>query len=103
MKSYDVAIIGGGLVGASLACALAPLGMKVALVEAVVFRAASQPSYDDRTLALSASSCQILNALGIWPSLEGNATAIRQIHVRELNRPGRVVMDPGVLLKWYTR
>jgi len=97
MKSYDVAIIGGGLVGASLACALAPLGMKVALVEAVVFRAASQPSYDDRTLALSASSCQILKALGIWPSLQGNATAIRKIYVRELNRPGRVVMDPGEL------
>jgi 2-octaprenyl-6-methoxyphenol hydroxylase len=96
-RRYDVAIIGGGLVGASLACALAPLGLKFALVEAVNFRAASQPSYDDRTLALSASSCKILQSLGIWQSLQANATPIREIHVRELDRPGRVVMDPAEL------
>ena len=94
---YDVAIIGGGLVGASLACALSPLGLRVALIEAVAFRADSQPSYDDRTLALSASSCRILEALGIWPALRGNATPIREIQVREFERPGRVVMRPGEL------
>lgn len=97
MNKYDIAIIGGGLVGASLACALAPLGLKVVLVEAVAFRAASQPSYDDRTLALSASSCQILKGLGIWPALEDNATPIREIHVREIDRPGRVIMQPSEL------
>jgi 2-octaprenyl-6-methoxyphenol hydroxylase len=93
---YDVAIIGGGLVGASLACALAPLGLKVALIEAVAFRSASQPSYDDRTLAMSASSCKILDGLGIWSGLE-NATPIREVHVRELGRPGCVVMNPSEL------
>lgn len=97
MKTYDVAIIGGGLVGASLACALAPLGLRVVLVEAVAFREASQPSYDDRTLALSASSCHILTSLGLWPALESRATPIREIHVRELDRPGRVVMKPQEL------
>ncbi|MDX1381069.1 MAG: 2-octaprenyl-6-methoxyphenyl hydroxylase [Xanthomonadales bacterium] len=96
-QRYDIAIIGGGLVGASLACALAPLGLDVALIEAVPFRAASQPSYDDRTLALSASSCRILQSLGLWPALADSATAIREIHVRELDRPGRVVMDPAEL------
>lgn len=93
-RRYDVAIIGGGLVGASLACALAPLGLRLALIEAVSFQAASQPSFDDRTLALSASSCRILQTLGIWPALQERATAIREIHVRELDRPGRVIMDP---------
>ena len=96
-RRYDVAIVGGGLVGASLACALAPLGLKLALIEAVSFRAASQPSYDDRTLALSASSCRILQTLGIWPALQERATAIREIQVRELDRPGRVIMDPAEL------
>ncbi len=93
-KRYDIAIIGGGLVGASLACALAPLGIRIALLEAVAGRAASQPSYDDRTLALSASSCKILQGLGIWPALSANATPIRQIQVREFQSPGRVIMDP---------
>jgi 2-octaprenyl-6-methoxyphenol hydroxylase len=96
-RRYDVAIIGGGLVGASLACALAPLGLKLALIEAVPFRAASQPSYDDRTLALSASSCRILETLGIWAALQERATAIREIQVRELDRPGRVIMNPREL------
>jgi 2-octaprenyl-6-methoxyphenol hydroxylase len=92
-RSFDVAIVGGGLVGASLACALAPLGLSVALIEAVEFKSASQPSYDDRTLALSASSCRILDGLGVWSELE-SVTPIREIHVRELDRPGHVVMNP---------
>lgn len=94
---YDVVIVGGGLVGASLACALSPLGLKTALVEAVAFKAASQPSFDDRTLAVSASSCRILEGLGIWPKIRQSATPIREIHVRELGRPGRVIMQPGEL------
>jgi hypothetical protein len=94
---FDVAIIGGGLVGASLACALAPLGLNIALLEAVPFRAGVQPSYDDRTLALSASSCQILKGLGIWPDIRDNATPIREILVTELDRPGRVALKPEEL------
>jgi 2-octaprenyl-6-methoxyphenol hydroxylase len=94
---FDVAIVGGGLVGASLATALAQLGLKIALLEAVTPRASQQPSYDDRTLALSMSSCRILQGLGVWPELENNATAIRKIWVSEKNRPGRVIMDPAEL------
>ncbi|MDT8319521.1 MAG: 2-octaprenyl-6-methoxyphenyl hydroxylase [Xanthomonadales bacterium] len=97
VSRYDVAIIGGGLVGASLACALAPRGLKVVLLEAVAFRAEAQPSYDDRTLALSASSCRILAALDLWSALRENATPIREILVRELNRPGKVVLKPEEL------
>ena len=89
----DIAIVGGGLAGASLAIALAPLGYRVLVIEAVAFKAVDQPSYDDRTLALSHSSCRILSTMGLWQTLANDATAIRQILVTELNRPGRVVLD----------
>ena len=93
----DVAIIGGGLVGASLACALGPLGLKVVLLEAQEPRTGVSPSFDDRALALSQSSCRILQGIGVWNRLESIATAIREIRVSERDRWGRVVLDPREL------
>ncbi len=84
----DCLIIGGGLVGASLACALAGLPMRVAVVEAVAWDASDQPSFDDRGLALSPSSQRILAGLGIWPVVAPQATAIRRIHVSHEGRFG---------------
>lgn len=89
----DIAIVGGGLAGASLAIALAPLGYRISVIEAVAFKATDQPSYDDRTLALSHSSCRILAGMGLWDSLAADATAIRKIFVSEFEAPGEVVLD----------
>lgn len=89
----DIAIVGGGLAGASLAVALAPLGYDIKVIESVAYKAAEQPSYDDRTLALSHSSCQILSGIGLWEKLEPDASAIRKIFITELDRPGQVVLD----------
>jgi len=96
-RTHDIAIVGGGLVGASLACAVAPLGYRVAVIEAVPPRATAQPSYDDRTLALNHASCEILRGLGLWSSLAGRITPIREVVVTELGRPGRVVLQPQEL------
>lgn len=93
----DIAIVGGGLAGASLAVALAPLGFDIKVIEAVAHRAAEQPSYDDRTLALSHSSCRILSGIGLWDKLEADVTPIRKIYITELARPGRVVLDSAEL------
>ena len=92
-NTCDIAIVGGGLAGASLAVALAPLGYDIKVIEAVAYKAAEQPSYDDRTLAMSHSSCRILSGIDIWPNLEADATAIRKIYITELARPGQVVLD----------
>jgi 2-octaprenyl-6-methoxyphenol hydroxylase len=96
-NTFDIAIVGGGLVGASLACALAPLGYRIVVLEKVSPKTASQPSYDDRTLALSHSSCRILEGLGLWSELEPHATAITEIIASEPGRPGRVVLKPSEL------
>lgn len=89
----DVAIAGGGLVGASLALALAKLQLKVALIEAAPFGAADQPSFDDRSTAISNGSRRIFEALGVWPLIEREATAIRRIHVSDQGRFGFTRID----------
>ena len=88
-KEYDVAIIGGGLVGASLACALDETGLRVAVIEAVSRRAESQPSYDDRVLAIAPGSKRILETTGIWCEIApGAVVPIRTIHVSDRGRFG---------------
>jgi 2-octaprenyl-6-methoxyphenol hydroxylase len=92
-RSVDVAIVGGGMVGASLAVALAPLGLDIALVEAVPHDAAAQPSFDERTTALSNGSRRILDTLGVWSGALALATPIRRIHVSDQGRFGFARID----------
>jgi 2-octaprenyl-6-methoxyphenol hydroxylase len=89
----DVAICGGGLVGATLALALAELHLEVVLIEAHPFGSSGQPSFDDRTTALSNGSRRIFEALRVWPLLEREATAIRRIHVSDRGRFGFARLD----------
>lgn len=85
-SDFDVLIAGGGLVGASLAAALAPLPLKIGVVEAVPFGKPGQPSYDDRVTALSLGSRRIFERIGVWPRLTVEATPIRAVHVSERGR-----------------
>lgn len=87
-ESYDSVICGGGLVGATLALMLARLELDVALVETVPFGASEQPSFDERTTALSNGSRRIFEALGVWRLIERDATPIRSIHVSDRGRFG---------------
>jgi 2-octaprenyl-6-methoxyphenol hydroxylase len=92
-SSCDVFIAGGGMVGASLAVALAGLGLRIGLAEAVPLGGPGQPSFDRRTVALSRSSQRILDSLGLWPGLAAEAAPIRRIHVSEQGRFGSTVID----------
>lgn len=82
-KDYDIVIIGGGMVGASLACALSTSRYRIAVVEAYPVGQSGQPSYDERTVALAYGSKRILAGLGLWRELEPFVTPIKSIHVSE--------------------
>jgi|TARA_B110000914_G_C15512526_1_gene471559 2-octaprenyl-6-methoxyphenol hydroxylase len=92
-NDYDIIISGGGLVGASLAIALADLPLRIALVEAVLPDDAENSSFDERSIALSRSSKSILNALDLWPDIDTAAWPIDEIHVSEKGRFGSAVIN----------
>ncbi|KAG1255413.1 hypothetical protein G6F68_010391 [Rhizopus microsporus] len=78
----DVAIVGGGVVGAACALALADAGLSVALVEGrepAPWQAA-QP--DLRVFAFAADNVQLLNRLGVWPAIaQARAWPYRRMQV----------------------
>lgn len=80
---FDVLIVGGGLVGASLACALGGRRLRVGVVEAYPFDAPKQPSYDDRSIALAYGTRRIFEAMGLWTRLAAASTPIEMIHVSD--------------------
>jgi 2-octaprenyl-6-methoxyphenol hydroxylase len=79
----DVLIIGGGLVGASLAVALGQAGLNVTVVDACPLSVDQQPNYDERSIALAQGSQCILSALGLWQSLQDEVCPIHTIHVSD--------------------
>jgi len=87
-ETFDVVIVGGGMVGASLAVALEGLALRIALIEAVPHDAAAQPSFDERTTALSNGSRRILDTLGVWSAVAPCATPIAKIHISDQGRFG---------------
>ncbi len=80
-KQFDIIIVGGGMVGATLALALSESHYQLALIEAFPNQSQQQPSFDDRSIALSWGSVQILKSLSLWSALQPYATAIEKILV----------------------
>lgn len=85
----DIAIIGGGMVGLSLATMLASAhpDWRIALIEQLPFNTDAapplQPSFDARSTAIAHGSATVLESLGLWSALLPQATAITRVHVSD--------------------
>ncbi len=92
-NAFDVLIVGGGMVGASLARALAPTRLHIGVIEAVTPAAEVQPSYDERVIALSWGSRLILQGMGRWDALAPAAEPIRRVHISDRGHFGAARLD----------
>ena len=84
----DLAIIGGGLVGLCAGLVLQHPARRVTIIEAGNFDPQPAQGLAARSIALSASSVQILRALNLWSVIEPQAAPIRHIHISARARWG---------------
>ncbi len=82
-ENCQVAVVGGGPVGMSLALALGRAGIRVALVEASEACRRPTAGYGARPIALSEGSRRILDALRVWDSIAASVTPITRIHISD--------------------
>ncbi|MCR4303821.1 MAG: UbiH/UbiF/VisC/COQ6 family ubiquinone biosynthesis hydroxylase [Gallionella sp.] len=83
MKSnYDVVIVGGGMVGAALACALGNSPLKVALLDRAPAPPSTDKEYDLRVSAITLASRALFENLGVWQGMERRRVApVREMQV----------------------
>ncbi len=79
----DIAIVGGGLVGLSLAIACGSAGFSVIVIDREAPAVAAADPFDGRGSAIAWGSAQVLKGLGLWPELEAHAGAIEDIRVSD--------------------
>lgn len=85
---FDMAVIGGGLIGPALALALVQKGFSVALLDAAPPRARAAKGFDGRAYALAPAAARLLTGLGVWPALAAEAEPIRQVKACGGEAPG---------------
>ncbi|WP_374249282.1 2-octaprenyl-6-methoxyphenyl hydroxylase [Thermomonas sp.] len=91
-RAHDVLIVGGGLVGASLAIALDALGLDVGMVEAAP-AGALPPVFDQRNLSFAEATIHALDALGVLALMRAPSGPIRRIHVSRSGDFGRMQLE----------
>lgn len=92
----SVIIVGGGMVGATLALAISELShgtLPVHLIEASEPDTDRHPGFDARAIALAAGTSQQLARIGVWQAIADCATPIKTVHVSDRGHAGCVTLD----------
>lgn len=83
----DILIVGGGMVGMTMACACAHGGLSATVVDSLDPARATATGFDGRCSAVAFASQQLLAAIGVWPRLEADAEPILEIRVSDGDSP----------------
>lgn len=96
---YDLIIIGGGIVGTTLACALKHTSLRCAVVEPMSAPTHSDSSqYDLRVSAITRASQRIFESIGVWPAMQQQRVSpFREMHVWEAAGQGELHFDSAEL------
>ena len=91
----DIAIVGAGLVGSSMACALASTPYQIALIDSQPLpdRNKNIENNDGRSIALALTSKKMFSALGLWDQLDSDSIPIKNIHISDQGRFGATRLD----------
>lgn len=93
MSQTDVIIIGGGLVGMTLALALDAHGLTAAVVDSAQLETTLAPSFDGRTSAISSASARMLRTIGLGDALDGHGNPIETIRVIDRDAPRHLLFN----------
>jgi len=91
---YDLAIVGGGIIGLTLACALKDSGLSVVLIEAKPYSIAAMKG---QAYAVHLSSQLILQGIGVWDKILPQIETFRQVRLSDADYPGVVEFQPADL------
>ena len=90
----DVIILGGGLVGATLALALDAHGLSSVVVDPADPAMTLSAGFDGRASAVASASGRMLDAIGVGSRLAGHGCSIRHIRVSDGLKPGKIDFIP---------
>lgn len=92
---YDMVIVGGGMVGMALACALGDSGMRIAIVEGRESPMEwPQEGFDQRVSAITRASQQLFERLGVWHTMAAmRISPYREMHVWDASGQGSIHFD----------
>jgi len=82
-ERFDVVIVGGGMAGMSLGCALAGAGVQTAVIERSDPSSMISAEFDGRTTSIAHGSVKVLKGIGLWPLLASKAQPILDIRVAD--------------------